>query len=193
MFLKVQSTIIHQKNKINTKWTRDLHNSPDYKLQVPRKAFHCSQTMTYEKREMTITLKIKIWKLFFFLFSRFPIFYDLCIFKILNIYIGFIPIKEMQTSEVVKVLWKMRNVMYKVMVILVSFLWQYHPNFRWIFAINWKIKIGEFFYYFSHSIQHKKPRIFHKNLTTSRGGRGGLHILNWEKVLTSRWKQFSDF
>ena len=41
-----------------------------------------------------------------------------------------------------------------VIVIFWSLLWRHHPNFRWNFAMTRKIKIEEFFYYFSHSIQH---------------------------------------
>ena len=49
-----------------------------------------------------------------------------------------------------------------------SFLWRHHPNFRWIFTITLKTKIGKKNYFVFYFIQHIPHLI--KNLTISEGG-----------------------
>ena len=59
-------------------------------------------------------------------------------------------------------------------------------NFRWIFTLTRKIKIGKIWNMIF--FQFSRFRIFHEICTTSEnwGGRGaGLHIHSWEKSYTS--------
>ena len=79
--------------------------------------------------KMTITRKIKIGKIWKLIFLSIEPISDLpCKFQNSPIFI------------------------FRVMVILVSFLWRHHLNFWWNFAITRKIQIWEFLYYFSHTM-----------------------------------------
>ena len=71
----------------------------------------------------------------------------------------------------------------RVMIILVSFLWRHHPNFRWNFAITRKIKIGEFFFfsfYSAHSTSFIKfPQLFVMKFTKEQP----IYIITEESVV----------
>ena len=62
-----------------------------------------------------------------------------------------------------------------------SFLHPNHPNFRWIFTITRKINRKNRKINFSFDSAHCAS--FMKIGSKLRGGRGGLHILSWDRAL----------
>ena len=59
-------------------------------------------------------------------------------------------------------------------------MWRHYPNFQRNFTITRKIKIGEFFYYFFHSVQHTPHHPSNPWKPDQNWGGVGLLVVNWE-------------
>ena len=90
-------------------------------------------------------------------------------------------IKDAESAETdEKSIFRMlRFLFFRVMIILV-------PKSPQLSIINpWLEKCEAKIYFISIFIIFSTFRIFHKNLATSEGGGGGLHIISWEKAVHS--------